>query len=426
MNGRPLSMRKKIQILVALTLLAWATQTLFHQWGYGQEIPASAIDGQSTDAAAAGAEPAAYQAFVPRTITAGAGTVELRSDATVYGAEIKMKQVCRWSDHDAPAFTPVAELNVGRFEQSATSKTLSLDDIRGTLHDAGVNIAVIRFAGATTCRVIRGDAPGGDRAALQQWLDQNGGGGGGGGSTTAPTAARPTFADASPKPTLKASAPAAAQSASGIQTLHDRLMTDLSQRLNIPVDQLQVSFDPADDHLLNLAEPNFQFDIQPRRVRDLGNVSWDVSILAGSPTGARQKVQVTAQARAWQEQIVIGRPVSYRSVIRDEDVTNRRVLIDHVSDVAVLTRDQVVAQEAARDLSPGTIMTARLVEAVPLAKPGQYVTVTLTQGTVQLKTVAKAMEAGSFGQAIKVKNEGTKEIYEVTLTGPQTATMSAN
>jgi hypothetical protein len=25
-----------------------------------------------------------------------------------------------------------------------------------------------------------------------------------------------------------------------------------------------------------------------------------------------------------------------------------------------------------------------------------------------------------------VKNEGTKEIYEVTLTGPQTATMSAN
>jgi flagella basal body P-ring formation protein FlgA len=417
MNGRPLSMRKKIQILVALTLLAWATQTLFHQWGYGQEIPASAIEGQTNDAAA-GAEPAAYQAFVPRTITAGAGTIEFRGDATVYGAEIKLKQVCRWSDHDAPAFTPVAELNVGRFEKNATSKTISLDDIRGTLHDAGVNIAVIRFAGTTTCTVTRGDAPGGERAALQQWIDQNSGG-------TPAAVATPSIAGAATRPTLKAPAAAAVESADGVQTLHDRLMTDLSQRLNIAVDQLQVSFDPADGHVLNLAEPNFQFDIQPRRVRDLGNVSWDVSILAGSPTGARQKVQVTAQARAWQEQIIIGRPVAYRSVIRDEDVTNRRVLIDHVSEVAVLTRDQVVGQEASRDLQPGTVVTARLVEAVPLAKPGQYVTVTLTQGTVQLKTVAKAMEVGSFGQAIKVKNEATKEIYEVTLTGPQTATMGS-
>src|SRR5581483_9216051 len=143
-GGRPLSMRKKIQILVALTLLAWATQTLFHQWGYGQEIPAAASEAQANDAAGA-AEPAAYQAFVPRTLSAGAGTLELRGDATIYGAEIKLKQVCRWSDHDAPAFTPVAELNVGRFERNATSKTISFDDIRGTLHDAGVNIAVIRF-----------------------------------------------------------------------------------------------------------------------------------------------------------------------------------------------------------------------------------------------------------------------------------------
>ena len=41
MNGRPISMRKKVQLMVALTLLAWATQTLFHQWGFGQGVAAS-------------------------------------------------------------------------------------------------------------------------------------------------------------------------------------------------------------------------------------------------------------------------------------------------------------------------------------------------------------------------------------------------
>ena len=40
-NGRPISQRKAVQLMVLLTLLAWATQTLFHQWGYGQELPAA-------------------------------------------------------------------------------------------------------------------------------------------------------------------------------------------------------------------------------------------------------------------------------------------------------------------------------------------------------------------------------------------------
>jgi hypothetical protein len=39
MNGRPLGARKKVQLMVILTILAWATQTLFHQWGYGAQAP---------------------------------------------------------------------------------------------------------------------------------------------------------------------------------------------------------------------------------------------------------------------------------------------------------------------------------------------------------------------------------------------------
>jgi hypothetical protein len=35
------------------------------------------------------------------------------------------------------------------------------------------------------------------------------------------------------------------------------------------------------------------------------------------------------------------------------------------------------------------------------------------------------MESGTFGQTIRVKNEATKDVYEVVLTGPQTGEMSA-
>lgn len=351
-------------------------------------------------------------------MVAGAGTLELRGDATVYGTEIKLKQLCRWPDADAGAFTPVAELVMGRFDKGNAYKSFTLEEVQNTLRDAGVNLGVIRFSGAMSCAVTRSDAAGGDRAVLQQWIDEKTNPGG---AAAAAPATQPMLAS-----TVIHEAPAVQAGGESdpnpFITLHDRLIVDLSQRLNLPVEQLQVNFDSKDASLLNLAEPNFHFDITAKRARDLGEVSWAVVISTG---GGQQKVTVTANARAWQNQVVVEKPVAYHGVIQEDDIRERRVLIEHVDDTPVLSKSQVVGQEASRDLQTGMVLTARLVESVPLAKAGQYVTVTLNQGSIQLKTVAKAMESGSFGQSIRVKNEGTKDIYEVTLTGPQSAMMGS-
>jgi flagella basal body P-ring formation protein FlgA len=101
------------------------------------------------------------------------------------------------------------------------------------------------------------------------------------------------------------------------------------------------------------------------------------------------------------------------------------VLVDHVREDPLLKRDQAVGQQAARDLKAGTVLTSRLVDPVPLVHNGDYVTVTLNKGSLQIRTVDRAMEAGAFGQTIKVKNEQTQDVFEVTLTGPQEATIGA-
>ena len=36
-----------------------------------------------------------------------------------------------------------------------------------------------------------------------------------------------------------------------------------------------------------------------------------------------------------------------------------------------------------------------------------------------MKTVGRAMEGGSYGQTIRVKNEATGDVYQVVLTAPQ-------
>src|SRR3954466_15644541 len=47
MQPRPLSPRKTVQLMVVLTILAWATQTLFRQWGYGGVVFPAAPEAQS-------------------------------------------------------------------------------------------------------------------------------------------------------------------------------------------------------------------------------------------------------------------------------------------------------------------------------------------------------------------------------------------
>lgn len=400
MNGRPLNMRKKVQLMVALTILAWATQTLLHQWGFGAGI------------AAQERAPQASEKFVSGTARFAAGaTLELRAEATVLGAEVKLKQVCRWSSADEPVFAPLADLVLVRLEEGKPFAPVTLEQIRSTLHDAGVNLAAVRFAGATSCTVARSDVEVDEQAALLEWAN----------------AKQPrTAAPAEPAAQIAAASARPVTVESDRKTLRDLLTHDLSVRLRVPVEDLHVTFNPKDDAALRLAEPQFRFDIQPRRVRNLGAVAWDVQILTqgGAATSKRsQKMTVAATARAWQRQVVLSKPLAFKQTIREGDVTERRVLVDNLDDEALLNLKQVVGQQAARELRPGLVMTGKTVQPVPLARTGQFVTVKLSRGGVTVKTVARAMEEGSYGQAIKVKNEATKDMFEVVLTGPQEATL---
>src|SRR5687767_8009965 len=117
-NGRPLPLRKQVQLLLALTILAWATQTLFAQWARGAEVEA------------------APSAFVPREGAATGATIELRGEARVYGAEVKLKQVCRWSDNDAAMFAPVGDIVLAKLETRRPYKVIEAREVRQFLADA--------------------------------------------------------------------------------------------------------------------------------------------------------------------------------------------------------------------------------------------------------------------------------------------------
>jgi flagellar basal body P-ring formation protein FlgA len=133
---------------------------------------------------------------------------------------------------------------------------------------------------------------------------------------------------------------------------------------------------------------------------------------------------ITASARAWQTHLVLARPLATRQPIREEDLLERRTLADRLPEEPPLSRPEVVGRPSARPLPAGTILTAGALDAAELVRAGDSVTITLTQGAVNMKSIATALESGTQGQTICVQDEATGEVFQVILTGRRAATMN--
>ncbi len=392
-NGRPLTRKQTVRLMVAITILFWATDTLIHQWGFGAEIPAT--------------QPAMTEKFVPSSAVPIRGaTLELRGESTIIGGELKLRQICRWAESDKALFEPIGDLVLARIAPQSPFRSISVAEIRGILRDAGVNIAAINFTGALSCTVARSDVEYDERNALQQWIDAK--------QTPVP----PISAEIAS--TTPATQP---QEQNSMVTLRNDLVNDLATRLGLPPETLQVDFKAQDEKTLNISKPLFNYSIEPLRAKSLGAVSWTVSIGKSEASEVR-KVTIAAEARAWQQQVIAAKAVATRQIIQAEDLTERRALVDRLSDDPLLSLIQIVGQQAARELRPGIILTSKMIEPTPLVRVGDLVTVTLDQGTIQLKTVVKSMEGGVYGQTIRVKNETTRDVFQVVVTGPKTGTMN--
>ena len=297
---------------------------------------------------------------------------------------------------------------VARLGQGSPFRSISTDEIRGLLRDAGVNVAPLNFVGAAACTVNRSDVEYDEGTALEQWIRAR---------QQTSTVADPTTQPVT-QPSVASGQPV---EDTPVRSLGKLLVDDLAQRVNLPPESLQVTFRPQDEKVLALAEPLFKFEIEHSSGRLLGSVTWRVTVVSD---GATHATTIRADARVWQTQVVLAKPLAFKQVIREEDLIERRALIDRLDDSPNVARADVIGQQAARELPVGTVLNARMIDPVQLVRPGQYVTISLSQGNVQIKTVAKAMEGGSYGQTIRVKNETTRDVFQVVLTGPQTATMN--
>ena len=172
-NPRPvMSIRKTVQLMVILTILAWATQTLFAQWGYGGLIlPGRSSSSQqhanqpprgSAPPPAPQQAPAARPEMIDRFN--GGAMIELQPRARFTEAAIQargritLRDVCKWSDHDAAVIEPLGDVLIAKLGTTPRVRHVTVDDIKSRLHDAGVNLSQLQFTGSARCAILLGNA----------------------------------------------------------------------------------------------------------------------------------------------------------------------------------------------------------------------------------------------------------------------------
>jgi flagella basal body P-ring formation protein FlgA len=398
----------RIGILIVRVLLAIALVACVSRRVRAQDINA---DGAADGSALAAQSPAMLEEqpgtekFISQPAAQlrsfAGGTLVLRASASVSDSVVRVKNVCRWSQSDATFFAPVADLTVSQLKGGGIA-TITIDQIRLTLSGAGMNVAMIRFNGAESCAVNRAGEQVDEQSALEDWVDSH---------QAVPAA------DTEGSPTVQVAARAPAADAAPLHSLRQILLADLCRRMQLDAANVEMSFDAADNKVLNLVEPYFQFEVTPRRVRMLSDLNWEVTIVAN---GERHKTVIAATARLWETETLAVKPIAYQQIIREDDVEEKRVLLDQVPSEPLLTKAQAVGQGAARELKPGMTLTSSMVDPALLARVGQLVTINVVRGSVRITAVAKALENGSYGQTIRARNDvDPTRLFEVTLTGPQ-------
>jgi flagella basal body P-ring formation protein FlgA len=123
--------------MVILTILAWATQTLLSQLGYGQTTQPS-------------------------------GMIEIRCETTIDGGDVTLKDVCRWND--AAGVAAQQGLIIAKLSDVDPVRQIGMNEIKTALKDAGVNLSQVQFSGSASCAVRRSDV---DDAAFAKLIAQH-------------------------------------------------------------------------------------------------------------------------------------------------------------------------------------------------------------------------------------------------------------
>jgi flagella basal body P-ring formation protein FlgA len=98
------------------------------------------------------------------------------------------------------------------------------------------------------------------------------------------------------------------------------------------------------------------------------------------------------------------------SILKQNDLTVKETFLSGSRTVYPLTIDDVVGKSVKRDMLPGEIVTAQMLENVVMITKGEVVNMTVENKRLIIQAKGIALEKGKMGDTIRLKSSSGKEI----------------
>ena len=334
-----------------------------------------------------------------------AGVVRVWPQAVVVTERIELADVAQLSGFDAATEQAIANLVVADAPRTGGTRIIHIASIRRALSAGGANMATIRLGGAIRCAVSR---PATDVA--QQHAGEYGGR-----QTT--TNGGESAMQELPGPSNSAGSNSASQ-----RTLKQAVIEYFNSKLARFGGRAEVSFDRGAEQTLELSTPNYTFSVSQQAEHLVGLVAVDVDIACKGK--ATRTLPLVVRVTMLLDVVTAKRPVNQGSTLDYADVGLVTMSLSRVDDIPLSDLSRVVGQRAKRFVPVGTLINAAMLEAVPLVRRGQLITLIAQAGSVSVVTTGKAAEDGMLGEIITVRGlENKRDEFDAVVTGPGEATL---
>ncbi len=354
---------------------------------------------------------------VPGVSEASGAAVRMWPDCVVDDDEVRVEHVAQILSVVPDQGQVYSSVVIRPAPEPGQEVEVTLDELRGALVRAGANSAEFTMCGAVRCRIVRALRL---RPVLQVQPDPSPSKWWWPASSSSGTATRTGAPDEGMGNADEISVAASQPAVKG--TLEQVITDQISTRLRKYGGRPHLRFSPNVKSMLSLARPEYDFRIHLRSEERLGPCSLEVDILQGGKI--TQTVPMVVEVSLSVPVLMASRPINRGAVIRSTDVELHESDFFHLDRIGLTETGMVVGQQARRFVRAGEILYLKDVRNCPLVKTGDVVTVWSEVGGLKIKTAGKAMEAGSYGDSIAVKNESSNQTFQAVVMGAQSVKMS--
>lgn len=146
----------------------------------------------------------------------------------------------------------------------------------------------------------------------------------------------------------------------------------------------------------------------------IGRVTVRVTCIAPSPW----RLFVPAQVSLYQQVVVSTRPLQRKTVISAQDVRLAERDTGLLGNNYLLDPAQAIGMQMKRNVNADTVLGQAQLEQTRLVERGDKVVISAGNGNVNVRMPGEALEDGTLGAQIRVRNSRSNRIVRARVTGP--------